>query len=217
MKNIFLIPLCLLAITIAQACANTDKNTDEKPAVTPGDGNILIACFTMPEQDGVDASSGASRLIKGDTLLGSTEYIAKVIQETTDGDLFEIKTVQQYPASHSPLIAQAREEQDAGARPALATKIENLDLYDIVFVGYPNWWGDLPMPLYTFLEEYDFKGKIIAPFNSHGGSGLSNTVNTIKSLQPEATVVAGFTVSRNNVGDAKNDVIAWLKEIGIVE
>jgi flavodoxin len=217
MKKFFLIPLSVLAMAVsATTCSNIDNKTEKQVALT-GDEKILIAYFSYPEPDGVNASSGASSLIKNDVLLGNTEYLAQIIQEATDGDTFRIQTVQQYPASHEPLIAQASEEKEAGARPALATRIENLNRYDIIFIGYPNWWGDLPMPLYTFLEEYDFSGKIIIPFNSHGGSGLSNTVNTITGLEPGATVVKGFTVSRNTVGEAKNDVLDWLKETGIIK
>ncbi|MDR1121335.1 MAG: flavodoxin, partial [Dysgonamonadaceae bacterium] len=113
-----------------------------------------------------------------------------------------------------PLIEQASREKDERARPEIKTKIENPSEYDIIFIGYPNWWGDLPMPLYTFLEEYDFSGKTIIPFNTHGGSGLSSTVSAIADIQKGATVVQGFTVSRNNVGSARENVRNWLKEIG---
>lgn len=231
MKKYFLITLFILAAaSIVTACQDEDNDlqqpqTPEQPQEPqepenpeePVAGKILIAYFSYPEPDGVDAVTGASRLVKDGSVIGHVEFLAKTIQEATNGDLFEIRTVQQYPASHELLVAQAREEKDTGARPALATQIENLEQYDIIFIGYPNWWGDLPMPLYTFLDEYDFKGKTIAPFNSHGGSGLSGTVNTIRTIQPNATVTAGFTVSRNTVGDAKNNLIQWLKEIEIIK
>lgn len=210
-KNFILILIILSTMTHIMACSGSD--TIEGEETVQSNGAILITYFSYPEPDGVDVSTGASRLIKEGAVSGHVEFLAKTIWKATGADLFEIRTVQQYPASHEPLIAQAREEQNTGARPALATYIENIDDYDIIFIGYPNWWGDLPMPLYTFLEEYDLKGKTIIPFNSNGGSGLSSTVNTIMSKQPGAVVVKAFTVSRNSVGDAENDVLNWLKEI----
>lgn len=102
--------------------------------------------------------------------------------------MFQIKTVQQYPRTHEPLVEQASNEQSQNARSKLKSKIENLDDYEIIFLDYPNWWGDVPMPLYTFLEEYDLSGKMIILFGLHGGSGFSNTVDTIKSLQSNVLV-----------------------------
>ena len=88
----------------------------------------------------------------------------------------------------------------------------------MVFLGYPNWNADLPMPLYTFLEEYDFAGKTIIPFATHGGSGFSRTIRTIQELQPEATVIEnGLSISRNNVPNAQNDVSEWIAELGYKE
>jgi len=90
-----------------------------------------------------------------------------------------------------------------------------LEQYDTIFIGYPNWWGDMPMSLYSFFDEYDFSGKTIVPFNTHGGSGFSNTISTIAGLEPGANVNEnGFTVSGNNVQEAESDIIAWLNENG---
>lgn len=105
---------------------------------------------------------------------------------------------------------QAAEEQDEEARPELAAQIENPDQYDTILLGYPNWWGDMPMPLYTFLEEYDFSGKTIIPFTAHGGSGFSDTVSTIADLQPDAEVSdSGLSISRNDVADAESEINSW--------
>ena len=167
----------------------------EQTAVNLSDGKILIVYFTMPESDGVDTVAGASRVVVDGELYGSVEFMANTIQETTGGDLFEIKTVQDYPTLHEPLVDLADEELANDARPELSTHIDNLDEYDTVFVGYPIWWGDMPMPLYSFFDEYDFSGKTIIPFSSHGGSRLANTVETIAELEPDAAVTDGFTVS----------------------
>lgn len=180
------------------------------------DGNILIAYFSVPETDGVDTVAGASRVVVNGEVLGNNQCIAQLIQQETGGDLFRIETVQEYPGSHDPLLEFAYEEKAEDARPELATQLENLDSYDVIFLGYPNWNADLPMPLYTFLEEYDFSGKTIVPFTTHGGSGFSRTIQTIQELQPDATVVEdGLSISRNNVADAQSDVASWVADLGI--
>lgn len=131
------------------------------------------------------------------------------------GDLFSIRTSVVYPADGGELIDYAAQEQEENARPELTTHIENLDGYDTIFIGYPNWWADLPMAVYSFFDEYDFSGKTIIPFNVHNGSRFSRTIQTIQELEPDATVVEdGFTVSEQTVADAAEDVAAWLEDLG---
>lgn len=174
------------------------------------ESNILITYFTVPETDGVDTVANASRVAADGVVLGNTEFIAMEIQKNLGGDLFAIETVQDYPGTHSPLLDFAYDEKSKNARPVLSSHIENLDGYDIVFVGFPNWNADLPMPLYTFFEEYDFSGKMLIPFVTHGGSGFSSTINTIQNLEPNATVVKeGLSISRNSVANAQADVKKW--------
>ena len=177
--------------------------------------NILIAYFSGPENvdtDGIDANSGASIVVKNKDVLGNMQYMAMTIQEAIGGELFRIETKEKYPLEHETLVNQAKEEQNEEVRPELATHIENVEQYDIIFLGYPNWWGDMPQPLYTFLEEYDFSGKTIIPFNSHGGSGFSNTIEEIKKLQPNATVKDdGLSISRNDVADSEQEITDWAK------
>ena len=177
--------------------------------------NILIAYFSVPENvdtDGIDANSGASIVVKNKDVLGNMQYMAMTIQEAIGGELFRIETKEKYPLEHETLVNQAKEEQNEDARPELATHIENVEQYDMIFLGYPNWWGDMPQPLYTFLEEYDFSGKTIIPFNSHGGSGFSNTIEEIKKLQPNATVRDdGLSISRNDVADSEQEIADWAK------
>ena len=185
-----------------------DSNTEEGAVSS---GNVLIAYFSVPETDDVDTVAGASRVIVDSEVLGNSQYIAQLIQQETDGDLFRIETVQEYPGTHDELLDFAYNELSDDARPELATQIENLDSYDVIFLGYPNWNADLPMPLYTFLEEYDLSGKTIIPFTTHGGSGFSRTIRTIQELQPDATVIEdGLSISRNSVPDAQSDVAEWI-------
>lgn len=165
---------------------------------------------------GADAVAGASIVVRDGEILGNVEYMAQTIQQAVGGNLLRIETVEEYPLEHEALVDFAAEEQEAGARPALATQIENLEQYDTIFLGYPNWWGDMPQALYTFLEPYDLSGKTIIPFCPHGGSGFSRTQSTIAELQPNATVREdGLTLSRNDVADSAEQVTAWAQGLGL--
>ena len=207
-----------------QAGDETDAPTEETTGSDSEQGdsaaassNILIAYFSVPETDGVDAVAGASRVVVDGEVLGNTQYIAQLIQQQTGGDLFRIETVQEYPGSHDPLLEFAYNERAEGARPELAAQMENLDSYDIIFLGYPNWNADLPMPLYTLLEQTDLSGKTIVPFTTHGGSGFSRTIQTIQELQPNATVISdGLSISRNSVAQAEGDVASWVSGLGLI-
>ena len=181
-----------------------------------GSSNILVAYFSVPETDGVDTVAGASRVVVDGQVLGNCQYVAQLISEATGGEMFRIETVREYPGSHDPLLEFAYNERAEDARPELVTQIENLDSYDVIFLGYPNWNADLPMPLYTFLESYDFSGKTIIPFTTHGGSGFSRTIQTIRDLQPNATVEEnGLSISRNSVPEAESDVTEWISGLGL--
>ena len=148
---------------------------------------------------------------------GNTRVVANQVQKATGGDLFEIKTTKPYPTVYRECTDVAKKEQQENARPALAAKVDNMDAYDIIFVGYPNWWGTLPMPLYTFLESYDFSGKTIIPFCTHAGGRLGRSVNDIRKLCPESTVRQGLAISGNVVRSSQNDVTAWLRNLGMTK
>ena len=198
----------------AEEATGSDSEQSDSASAS---SNILIAYFSVPETDGVDAVAGASRVVVDGDVLGNTQYIAQLIQQQTGGDLFRIETVQKYPGSHDPLLEFAYNERAEGARPELAAQMENLDSYDIIFLGYPNWNADLPMPLYTLLEQTDLSGKTIVPFTTHGGSGFSRIIQTIQELQPNATVVSdGLSISRNSVAQTEGDVASWVSGLGLI-
>lgn len=179
------------------------------------DGNILIAYFTADENTEVDAVSSASVVTINGENKGRVRAVADMIQENTGGDLFSIQTSVEYPADGGELINYASDEQAADERPELTAHIENLDDYDVIFIGYPTWWYDMPQVLYSFFDEYDFSRKTLIPFNVHNGSRFSGTISTIQDLEPDATVIEdGFTVSEHNVADAAEDVSQWLEQLG---
>lgn len=114
-------------------------------------------------------------------------------------------------------IVSAQALTDEDARPALATHIKNLNEYDVVFVGFPNWWYDMPQPLYTFFDEYDFSGKTVVPFCTHGGSRFSDAIKTIREMEKGATVLDGYAIARDRVSSSKDGIQNWLKKIGMTE
>lgn len=203
------------------SCGDSEDNTINVPVedVVPGTNHrILVAYFSEPLPDnGVDATTSASRLVVNGDLYGSVQYMATIIGEETGGDMVRIQTETPYPQDYTTLANQANQERQNDVHPELATSIENFDDYDVVFVGYPIWWYQMPMAMYSFFDEYDFAGKVIVPFSSHGGSGWSGTVDNIAGMEPQATMVNGYSISRNNVAGSADSIRQWLQEIGVVE
>ena len=177
--------------------------------------NILIAYFTAGENSDVDVVSSASVTTVDGEAKGRLRAVADMIQTQTGGTLFSIQTSVDYPGDGGALIDYAAEEQEEDARPELTSHIENLDDYDVIFIGYPTWWYDMLQALYSFFDEYDFSGKTIIPFNVHNGSRFSGTIETIQDLEPDAEVITdGFTVSERDVAGAAGDVADWLGGLG---
>lgn len=199
----------------SSALQNEEDVPEASASSQAAEGKILIAYFTAAENSGVDAVSSASYSMINDEAVGRLRAIADMIQAEAGGDLFSIQTSVVYPADGGELIDYAAREQEEDARPELTSHIEGLDEYGTIFVGFPNWWADLPQALYSFFDEYDFSGKTIIPFNVHNGSRFSGTIETIQELEPEATVITdGFTVNERDVPNAAGDVADWLDEIG---
>lgn len=227
MKKTIVVVACIAAVAVCaiaayNSAAESETNASSEStalngtaAVRDKHGKVLVAYFSVPETDGVDASSGASRIVSNGRTMGSTHYVASVISEATGGDFFEIKTTHTYPGTHKALIDAAKKEADNSARPRLATHIKNLKDYDVVFVGFPNWWYDMPMSLYSFFDEYDFSGKTVIPFCTHGGSRFSGAVETIRELEPKATVLDGHAIARDRVDGSRDGVLRWLKKTGM--
>lgn len=218
--------LALLCAAVAYRLSDNKEDSTGETTITEveqqaetianaANAKSLVVYFSVPETDGVDASSGASRVSTGNKIMGNTQYVATIIKEATASDIFEIRTIESYPGTHQALIDAAKAEIDSNARPKLATHISNFDDYDVVFVGFPNWWYDMPMPLYSFFDEYDFKGKTIVPFCTHGGSRFSDAISSIRQLEKEATVLDGYAIARDNVPDSKDGILKWLDRIGM--
>jgi flavodoxin len=148
---------------------------------------------------------------------GNTRNVARQIHEAVGGDIFEIKTVKQYTKDFDSTVEEAREEQKNNSRPELAEKVANMDAYDIVFLGYPDWVGTMPMALFSFLEQYDFSGKTIVPFCTHGTSGLGASLSDIRKLSPKANIREALGIGRGDIRNAENITRAWLRSQGYVK
>ena len=184
----------------------TDNENIENPDETNSENSskILVAFFSRAGEN-----YGVGFIEKG-----NTHIIADMIAEEMNADTFEIVRVTPYPEAYDDCTDEAQEEKTANARPELTAAVENFDDYDIIFLGYPIWWGDMPTPVYTFIESYDFSGKTVIPFCTHAGSGLSGTVRTLQDKLENADVLDGFeiagTTAQNNQDEAKEAVLSWI-------
>lgn len=159
-----------------------------------GDGNILIAYFSWG---------------------GNTQGVAEEIQSQTGADLFEITLVNPYSSDYNTVLDEAQQDQNEQARPELATHVEDMSQYDIIMLGYPNWWASIPMPVASFLEEYDFSGKTILPFCSHGGGRFGQSLTAIAKLAPDAVMGEGLSIHYSGGTTLAGDVSQWLDTNGI--
>lgn len=146
---------------------------------------------------------------------GNTRGIARLLHQKVGGELVELELVKPYSRDYNTCLEQAKQDQQTGARPKLKTHITDMARYDVIFLGYPNWWGTMPVPVASFLEQYDFSGKTIVPFVSSGGSGLGRSVADITRLCPSATIAEGLAVRSSGGASLSGDMDAWLKKIGM--
>ena len=163
----------------------------------------LVAFYSRADEN---YFGGAYRYIQ----VGNTEKAAKMIAAATGADLFKIEPVQPYAADYQTCIDQAKRDLQAKARRALEKLPDSLDGYDEIYLGYPNYWGDLPMAVYTFLETFDWTGKTIHPFCTHEGSGLSGTERKIEKTCKGAKVTKGLAIHGSSVDGAKTAVENWV-------
>lgn len=231
MKKAFTVLSAFALLLSLSACSSTANEESSPPPQQSGSQTSA----SEEESDSPGASSGSAEESSGQTDFsapvetgseslvvyfswsGNTENVAKSVQSQTDSDIFEIVPATSYSDDYDTVLDVAQEEQKENARPAISGSIENIDQYDVVYVGFPNWWGDMPMILYTFFDTYDLSGKTIAPFCTSGGSGLSGTVNEIKSLEPDASVTEGLHIGSSSSSEPDDAVSQWLNDTGLAK
>lgn len=232
MRKIKKITVIVILLTLLIGCGNSSSETKTNPEVSQSkmtiektdDSKVLIAYFSrignIDSKNKVDVSTSASVVTNGDDVFGNTEYIANLIKNVTRGDIHFIEILEKYSSEYdesddNALDVQANKENRENARPILATHIGNISDYDDVFLGFPNWYGDMPMAVYSFLDEYDLSKKKIYLFNSSGGSGARNAHSKVSDLQPYAMVEKNiFSVSHSQVAQLTNkDIEDWIEAI----
>ena len=177
-------------------------------AVTLG----TLATYGFPE---LSMAAPANTLIAYFSWSGNTRGIARLLHQKIGGDLIEIEPVTPYSEDYNTCLEQAKHDQERSARPALKTRIADMARYDVVFLGYPNWWASIPMPIASFLEQYDFAGKTIVPFVSHGGGRLGQSVTAIAKLCPSSRILEALSVRYSGGSSLPEDMDDWLKQTGM--
>ena len=206
---ISIIALIILAVGISETAAMSDAESKSNDILKKNNtnGKVLVVYF----------SKTGENYNVGEVEVGNTAMMASYIKEYLNADSFEIVPVNPYPDDYKETTDQASKEQSDNARPEIKNRIDNFDNYDTIFIGYPIWWGYLPNIMYTFLEQYDFNGKTVIPFNTHEGSGDAGTYQTIASQLPEAKVnTDGLAIDGKTARteDGKQHTIEWLKGLG---
>ncbi len=187
-----------LGVRLVRNAKNTpDGKLTAKENVKPEkEGKVLIAYFSWS---------------------GNTRDIAHNIDSRIDADIVELTPVKPYSTDYNTVLMEAQEDQHKNARPELNEHIDNMEQYDIILLGYPNWWASIPMPIATFLESYDFSGKTIIPFCSHGGGRFGQSLTAIAKLAPDSDIGEGLSVHYSGGSTLDDDISEWIKENGIEE
>lgn len=221
-KKLFSVILVGTAVFSLAACSGgtgteeqTETQSEESTETQTEENTDAGEAADIEEGTGTAAGEGTA-LIAYFSWSGNTEAVAQEIQAQTGADMFEIVPAEPYTDDYNELLDIAQEEQSSGARPAIAETVD-LSGYDTVYLGFPNWWGDMPMILYTFLDEYDLSGKTVVPFNTSGGSGFSGSLDTIADMEPEAEITEGLSLGDGEAEDCADDVAEWLNNIGMTE
>ena len=223
MKKLLYFTLCMVFLFSLAACSGNgttysgredssapSSDVTETPATSSEspDNAEETETSAVPSEEPVSEAGGT--LIAYFSWSGNTEAMANLIQQETGGDLFEITPAIPYTDDYNELLDVARQEQDENARPELAAQVENWESYDTVFVGYPDWWSDAPMLVYTFLESYDWTGKTLIPFCTSGGSGFGRSLNNLEASAPGASILEGLHVQGDDVENSDNEISSWI-------
>lgn len=211
MKKIVAILLTILMVISLVACGRDKEPTGERAS-----GAENTTENFSRENDSVNEPEGTKILVAYFSATNTTEGVAEQIADSLSADIYEIVPEQPYTDTdldyHDDNSRSTIEMNDPSARPAISGSVEDMEQYNIVFIGYPNWWASIPMPIASFLEEYDFSGKTIVPFCSHGGGRFGQSLTAISKLVPDAIMGEALSVHYSGGNSMPEDVSAWLEE-----
>lgn len=199
-----LLCLCVCTAFILSSCGNEKVNASSNSSESK-----TAVSKTDTSDEPVTESGGVLVVYFSHT--GTTKSAAEYLHGIVGGDIIELEPVNPYPKGYSKALDPAKKEQRENARPKIKNTIENFDSYDVIYLGYPIWWGTTPMLINTFLESYDFSGKTVVPFATSGGTGIRQSVKDIRGEVPDADVKDGLLVRDND------DIIPWLQKLGLHE
>ena len=219
MKKVIVFRLTMALMSCLSACGGTASGEDgsqdtsaassEQSSESSGESEE-----TSDSEESVDLEEQTQEnkniLVAYFSWSGNTRQMAQMIQTETGGDLFEIEPAESYTEDYDTLLDVAQQEQTDDVRPELASQVENWDSYQVVFVGYPDWWGDAPMLIYSFLESYDWEGKTLIPFCTSGGSGFGRSLDRLPDSAPGAEIEEGLHIPGSSIDGAEEEVASWI-------
>lgn len=218
MKKFFAMILsCALFVTLAACSTSSEESTGPQTSEQSSQSSEDSSTAYSASESKPESEPGANALVIYFSWSGNTETIAGEIASQTGADTFQLEPATAYSTDYNTVLDEAQAEQRADACPEIVGSIENFDSYDVIYLGFPNWWGDMPMILYSFLDDYDLSGKTIAPFVSSGGSGFSGALSAIASAEPGATITDGLSLSSSASQTPGGAVADWLADIGFAE
>lgn len=206
----FLALLSLSLMLLVSGCGGaSSKDTASAPAAKKESTTV-----TTPNPTGnLPSLKGKKVLVAYFSWGGNTQKLAQAIHQKTGGELFEIQVENPYPKEYQATVDQAKKEQADNVRPALKNKVANFAQYDVIFLGFPNWWSTTPMPVLTFMESYDWKGKTVVPFFTHGGGGVQSCNDAVVKNLSGAKVLPYLCISGGSVGSSSAEMDKWLNDL----
>ena len=222
-KKMLIIGISALMILTLGACGNKESFTEGNTDVDPSSEKITESVSKSPDDESSESNSENTYVNSESTVLiayfswsGNTKQLAEMIQEQMGGELFEIEPETPYTDDINELSGISLQEQHDNIRPALSSAAPDMSQYDVIFVGYPNWWNNMPMPVFTFLEGYDFSGKTVIPFTTYGNGVWGKSVDSIRATLPDVTILDGLAIQEHELQDASSEVSEWLQGLGLI-
>lgn len=222
-KKMLMIGISALMVFTLGACGKGEPSAGGNTGVDSSLENVTESISKAPDgessesnNENTDIDSESTVLIAYFSWSGNTKQLAEMIQEQMGGELFEIEPETPYTDDINELSGISLQEQRDNIRPALSSAAPDMSQYDVIFIGFPNWWNNMPMPVFTFLEGYDFSGKTVIPFTTYGNGVWGKSVDSIRNTLPDAIILDGLAIQEHELQDASSEVSEWLQGLGLI-